>query len=127
MSAHDPKGKAFLDRPEAGKDGSESARFARNFIAERESAALYEALAAAERTAHQRQRFGPRCAWISVAALSVAAFGALLTEFSGIEGAGELFEIAPSISLSASALFVIAIVTSGSHRFVERVAIALIA
>lgn len=33
-----------------------------------------------------RERFGPGCAWISMAALWVAAFGALLTEFSGIEG-----------------------------------------
>lgn len=55
MSARDPKGEAFRDGPEAGKDGSESARFARNFVAERESAALYEALAAAERSARQRR------------------------------------------------------------------------
>ncbi|MGH8296402.1 MAG: NRAMP family divalent metal transporter, partial [Steroidobacteraceae bacterium] len=72
-----------------------------------------------------RERFGPGYAWIAAAALWVTAFGALLTEFSGIEGAGELFGIPAPVSLSASALFVLAIVLSGRHRLFERVAIAL--
>lgn len=46
---------AVRNAPEAGRDACELARFARNFVAERESAALYEALSAAEPDARQRQ------------------------------------------------------------------------
>ncbi|HEV7135508.1 MAG TPA: hypothetical protein VGN43_02650, partial [Steroidobacteraceae bacterium] len=42
-------------RQQAGKGAGELARFVRNFVAERDSAELYEALAAAERDAQQRQ------------------------------------------------------------------------
>lgn len=55
MSARDPKADACPDAPQAGKGDGELARFAHNFAAERESAVLYEALAAAERDAQQRQ------------------------------------------------------------------------
>ncbi|MDE2448634.1 MAG: hypothetical protein KGO22_06670 [Gammaproteobacteria bacterium] len=85
MSARGPKGKAFLDRPEAGKDGNESARFARNFIAERESAALCEALAAAEPSsaaAAQAARAIRSHTVIVVAALTVG-FGV----YAGVSGA----------------------------------------
>jgi len=55
MSARDTKAEAFRDAPEAEKDACELTRFARNLVAERESAALYEALAAAERDPQQRR------------------------------------------------------------------------
>ncbi|HYW76431.1 MAG TPA: divalent metal cation transporter, partial [Gammaproteobacteria bacterium] len=38
-----------------------------------------------------RETFGTGWAWVSVLGLSVAAVGALLTEFSGIAGVGQLF------------------------------------
>ena len=72
-----------------------------------------------------RETYGRRWAWVSVAGLAVAAVGALLTEFSGVAGAGELFGVPRSLSLSLSAGFLLAVVWTGSYRRVELVAIAL--
>ncbi len=38
-----------------------------------------------------RDTFGPGWAWVSVSGLGVATVGALLTEFSGVAGVGELY------------------------------------
>src|ERR1700744_850182 len=38
-----------------------------------------------------RDTFGPIWAWVSAAGLGVACVGALLTEFSGVAGVGELY------------------------------------
>ena len=40
-----------------------------------------------------RDTFGPRWAWVSAAGLAVATAGALLTEFSGVAGVGELYGV----------------------------------
>ena len=40
-----------------------------------------------------RQTFGPIWAWVSVIGLGVAAVGALMTEFSGVAGVGELYGV----------------------------------
>jgi len=72
-----------------------------------------------------RETFGPVWAWVSVCGLGIATVGALLTEFSGVAGAGELYGIPRAVSLSLSAVFLLAVVLTGTYRRVERVAIAL--
>jgi Mn2+/Fe2+ NRAMP family transporter len=72
-----------------------------------------------------RTTFGPFWAWVSVAGLGIAAAGALLTEFSGVAGVGELYGIPRVASLGVSAVFLIAVVLTGTYRRVERAAIAL--
>ena len=72
-----------------------------------------------------RATFGPVWAWISVAGLGVACTGALLTEFSGIAGVGELYGIPRAISLTGAAIALLVVVITGSYRRVERVAIVI--
>jgi vacuolar iron transporter family protein len=55
MSSPDPQATAPERALEPGADACDLARFTRNFLAERDSAALYEALAAVERDARQRR------------------------------------------------------------------------
>lgn len=70
-----------------------------------------------------REAFGPVWAWVSATGLTVAVFGALLTEFSGVEGVGDLFGIPHVLSLGLAAAFLLLIVFTGSYKRVERVAI----
>ena len=72
-----------------------------------------------------RETFGGGWAWVSVAGLAVASVGAIITEFSGVAGVGALFGMPRGWSLSLAALFLLAVVWTGSYRRVERVAIAL--
>jgi Mn2+/Fe2+ NRAMP family transporter len=72
-----------------------------------------------------RETFGHGWAWVSVTGLGIASLGALLTEFSGVAGVGDLFGIPRVFSLSLSALFLLVVVLTGSYRRVERVAILL--
>ena len=72
-----------------------------------------------------RETFGPFWAWVSVTGLGIASVGALIAEFSGIAGVGELYGVPRAISLALSATFLLAVVLTGSYRRVERVAIAL--
>lgn len=70
-----------------------------------------------------REAFGPSWAWVSATGLTVAVFGALLTEFSGVEGVGNLFGIPHYLSLGLAAAFLLLIVLTGSYKRVERIAI----
>ncbi len=72
-----------------------------------------------------RQTFGPAWAWISVSGLAVASLGALLTEFSGIVGVGELLGVPRGVSLALVAASLLAVVWTGSYRRVELVAIII--
>ena len=72
-----------------------------------------------------RETFGLGWAWVSVAGLGVATAGALLTEFSGVAGVGEIFGVPRAVSLALAAGFLLVVVWTGSYRRVERVAIAL--
>jgi Mn2+/Fe2+ NRAMP family transporter len=72
-----------------------------------------------------RESFGPGWAWISVTGLGIATVGALLTEFSGVAGVGELYGVPRAVSLSLSATFLLFVVLTGTYRRVERVAIVL--
>ncbi|HLI22200.1 MAG TPA: divalent metal cation transporter, partial [Stellaceae bacterium] len=71
------------------------------------------------------QVFGKGWAWLSVAGLGIAAIGALITEFSGVAGVGELFGIPREASLALVAAFLLVVVWTGSYRRVELVAILL--
>ena len=72
-----------------------------------------------------RETFGQGWAWLSVAGLAVATMGALITEFAGVAGVGDLFGLPRLYSLGATVLLLLAIVWTGSYRRVERVAILL--
>jgi NRAMP (natural resistance-associated macrophage protein)-like metal ion transporter len=72
-----------------------------------------------------RDQFGRFWAWFSAAGLAVATMGALLTEFSGVAGVGELYGVPRAASLTLAALALLAVVLTGSYRRVERVAIAV--
>ncbi|HQT46374.1 MAG: NRAMP family metal ion transporter [Acidocella sp. 20-63-7] len=72
-----------------------------------------------------RDSFGPGWAWLSAVGLSVATIGALLTEFSGVAGIGDLYGVPHSISLPLAVVTLLAVVLTGSYRRVERAAIAI--
>ncbi len=72
-----------------------------------------------------REHFGSAWAWISVGGLAVASMGAIVTEFSGVAGVGELFGVPRIPSLALAAAFLLVVVWTGSYRRVERVAILL--
>ena len=72
-----------------------------------------------------RDTFGPFWAWVSAAGLGVATTGALLTEFSGVAGVGELYGVPRIVSLPIAAITLLGVVLTGSYRRVERVAIAV--
>jgi len=72
-----------------------------------------------------RDSFGPKWAWLSAAGLSVATIGALLTEFSGVAGIGDLYGVPHYVSLPLAVAALLAVVLTGSYRRVERVAIII--
>ncbi|HTJ89958.1 MAG TPA: divalent metal cation transporter [Acidocella sp.] len=72
-----------------------------------------------------REAFGPGWAWLSAAGLGVATIGALLTEFSGVAGIGDLYGIPHTVSLPLAAAALLAVVFTGSYRRVERAAIII--
>jgi Mn2+/Fe2+ NRAMP family transporter len=72
-----------------------------------------------------RDTFGPAWAWVSALWLGVAGVGALLTEFSGVAGVGELYGLPRFVSLPIAAVALLLVVITGSYRRVERVAMAV--
>jgi Mn2+/Fe2+ NRAMP family transporter len=72
-----------------------------------------------------RDTFGKGWAWLSAVGLGVATIGALLTEFSGVAGVGELYGLPRYISLPIAAGALLIVVITGSYRRVERAAIAV--
>ncbi len=72
-----------------------------------------------------RERFGRGWALVSAGTLLAAGTGALLTEFAGVAGVGELFGVPRSVTVPAAAAFLIGAAVTGSYRRVERVGIAL--
>ncbi|GEO27088.1 hypothetical protein AAC03nite_28730 [Alicyclobacillus acidoterrestris] len=72
-----------------------------------------------------RERFGQKWAIFSVSTLFLSAIGALVTEFSGIAGVGELFGISPKYSVSAATIILILLGLTGSYKRVERIGIAM--
>ena len=72
-----------------------------------------------------REHFGMGWALISVLTLFVAAVGALVTEFAGIAGVGEMLHISPWITVPLVTVLLVWIGLSGSYRRVERIGIAV--
>jgi Mn2+/Fe2+ NRAMP family transporter len=69
--------------------------------------------------------FGRFWGWVSAAGLAVATAGALLSEFSGVAAVGDLYGVSRFVTLPLAAVFLLAIVMTGSYRRVERAAIAI--
>ncbi len=72
-----------------------------------------------------REHFGARWAVFSVGTLLVSAAGALVTEFAGIAGAGQLFGISPFLTVPPAAALLVLLVVCGGYRRVEVVGIVL--
>jgi Mn2+/Fe2+ NRAMP family transporter len=71
------------------------------------------------------EHFGRRWALLSALTLFACSVGALLTEFAGIAGVGELFGVPRGLSVPVATAFLIGIALTGSYRRVERIGIAL--
>jgi len=72
-----------------------------------------------------RKHYGPVWAWVSVGGLAAAIAGAMVSEFSGIAGVGELLGVSRITSLALALAFLLMVVWAGSYRRVERIALAL--
>ncbi len=72
-----------------------------------------------------KHHFGIGWAWVSVATLVICCVGALLTEFTGLAAAGQLFGIPVWETMSLSVIFLVIIAWTGSYNSVEKVAIFL--
>ncbi len=72
-----------------------------------------------------REKFGKKWAILSVTTLFLSSIGALVTEFSGIAGVGNLFGIPPWFSVSLATILLIVIGLTGSYKRVERIGIAI--
>ncbi|HTI14882.1 MAG TPA: divalent metal cation transporter, partial [Dictyobacter sp.] len=72
-----------------------------------------------------REHFGFGWAIISVGTLFVASIGALVTEFAGIAGVGEMLHISPWITVPFVTVLLVAIGLSGSYKRVERIGLAI--
>jgi Mn2+/Fe2+ NRAMP family transporter len=72
-----------------------------------------------------REYFGSRWGRLSASLLLLAGTGALLTEFAGIAGVGELFGIPRTVTVPVAVAFLVGITMTGSYRSVERIGVAL--
>lgn len=72
-----------------------------------------------------RERFGFGWALLSAGTLALSAIGALLTEFVGIAGVGELFGISKWITVPIATVLLVGVAFSGSYRRVEKAGVAI--
>ncbi len=72
-----------------------------------------------------RETFGTGWAYLSVAGLSIATTGALLTEFSGVAGVSHLYGLPRAVGVILAAATLLIIVWTGSYRRVERIALIM--
>jgi NRAMP (natural resistance-associated macrophage protein)-like metal ion transporter len=72
-----------------------------------------------------RERYGAFWAWVSIGGLTLAIAGAMISEFSGVAGVGELLGVPRAVSLALAAGFLLMVVWGGSYRRVERIAMVL--
>jgi Mn2+/Fe2+ NRAMP family transporter len=72
-----------------------------------------------------RQHFGLGWGLLSAGTLLMSAVGALLTEFAGVAGVGELFGISPWITVPVATVFLLGLALTGSYRRAERIGIAV--
>jgi NRAMP (natural resistance-associated macrophage protein)-like metal ion transporter len=72
-----------------------------------------------------RERFGRFWAWISAFTLFASAIGALLTEFAGVAGVGELFGVSRWVSIPIATAALLGLALTGSYRRVERIGLLI--
>ncbi len=72
-----------------------------------------------------RQHFGRGWAWISVATLIVTCLGALLTEFAGLAGVGNLVGVPAPVTLALVVVAMLAMAIMHGYTTIERIAIAV--
>jgi Mn2+/Fe2+ NRAMP family transporter len=70
-----------------------------------------------------RERFGRTGAYAAAAALVVATIGSLVTEFTGIAGVGELYDVPRLATLPLAAATLILVAFTGEYRRLERIAL----
>ena len=71
------------------------------------------------------EHFGRSWAWVSVAALILACLGALLSELSGLAGAGALFGVPKLLTMALAVGMLITMAVTGSYLSIERIAICV--
>jgi Mn2+/Fe2+ NRAMP family transporter len=72
-----------------------------------------------------RKQFGRWWALLSAATLVLSAIGALITEFAGIAGVGELFGISRWVTIPSATVFLLVLALTGSYSRVERIGLAI--
>ncbi len=72
-----------------------------------------------------RERYGLGWAWVSLGTMLATNVAALVTEFAGIAGAAAIFGINPNLLVGAAALLLIGVITSGTYKRAEYIALAL--
>jgi Mn2+/Fe2+ NRAMP family transporter len=72
-----------------------------------------------------REHFGGAWAAVAVGTLVVTVLGALVTEFAGLAGVGELFGVPPAATVPIAASALVALVVTGGYRRVEVVGLVL--
>ena len=72
-----------------------------------------------------REHFGGRWATVAVVTLVVTVMGALVTEFAGLAGVGQLFGVPRAVTVPVAALALVVLVVSGGYRRVEIVGLVL--
>ena len=72
-----------------------------------------------------KRHFGRAWAWVSVTTLIVACIGALLTEFAGLAGIGDMIGVPTPVTMGLSVATLTLLAVTGSYRSVERIAIAI--
>jgi Mn2+/Fe2+ NRAMP family transporter len=72
-----------------------------------------------------KERFGARWAVLSAGTLFLSAIGALLTEFAGVAGVGELFGVSKWFTVPVATIFLLTLAFTGSYCRVERIGIVL--
>ncbi len=72
-----------------------------------------------------RRYFGRRWAAAASLALLASALGALVTEFAGVAGVGQMFGVPRWLSVSVAAAFLVGVASTGSYRRSERIGIAV--
>ena len=70
-----------------------------------------------------REHFGRGWALLSVGTLFLSATGALVTEFAGIAGVGEMVGVPKAMTVSVATVVLVGVAMIGSYRRVERVAV----
>src|SRR5699024_3110357 len=72
-----------------------------------------------------RENFGKGWAWLSAGTLGISTIGALLTEFIGVAGVGELVGISKWVTIPAATILLIGIAFCGSYHRVEKIGVLI--